>query len=135
MEDNLKEAKLTAKEMGAGILIMSALFLAIGIWIAGNKLSYVLGILLGMSIAIAVLWHMYKGLDEALDLDEHMAVKYMRKKSIIRLVMMGLAVGAACMLPDIFNPFAVVIGVLALKFAAYIQPLVHKYIFKKKENE
>lgn len=130
----LEEARRIRTELLIGIFITAFLELAVGIWIADNKPAYALGVLAGAAIAAGLLWHMYKSLDEALDMDPDSAVKYARKKSILRLVMMGLAVGISGAIPGILNPLGMFFGILALKFGTYFQPLVHKYIFKKKEE-
>lgn len=131
----MEDARLTFREIAVGILLMAGIYIIAGIWLVDNRLSYVAGVLFGSAGAVALLAHMYKSLDEGLDLDPDSAGKYIKRKSIMRLVMMGLVVMASGFFPRIFHPIGVVLGVLGLKFAAYLQPLVHKYIFKKKENE
>lgn len=132
----MEEAKATLKEMLTGIVILAVLVVGIGIWFAGDcKLSYALGVLLGGTAASGFLLHMYRSLDEMLDLDPDTAKKYARRKSVTRLVMMGLVVGLSGVFPDIFHPIGVILGIMTLKFCAYLQPSVHKYIYNKKENE
>lgn len=130
-KNKVEEAKQTWKEMMVGIILADILMLIIGIWFFPNKITYFTGIVLGAIIALALLRHMFICLDVALDLEPKVAEKYARSKSIIRLLMMGVAVSIAGVFPQYFNVVGACFGVLGLKFSAFLQPLVHKYIFKQ----
>lgn len=127
----VEEARQTRKEMMIGIVIADVIIMIAGIWFFPNKIIYLTGVILGAVIAELLLHHMFQSLDVALDLEPKAAEKYARSKSIKRLLMMGLAVSIAGILPQYFNVVGTCFGVLGLKFSAYLQPLVHKYIFKQ----
>lgn len=123
--------KQTLKELLYGIFICMIIFGILGAIIVNNKISFILGLLFGTLVACILVSHMYKTLNIALDFDEHSATKYIKKKAIIRVIVMGIAVGIALMFPNIFMPIGVIIGILELKVSAYLQPFTNKYITKK----
>lgn len=133
MEDEEKikndAAKTTLKELLIGIIAAGAVFQATVVWLVERKLSYTAGLWLGVLLAAFLAWHMWKTLDESLDLETAGAEKNMRKQSLIRygIVIAALAV---LMCSEAANPLAAFLGVMTLKVAAYLQPFTHKVISK-----
>lgn len=125
----------TLKQLIAGIIIVCAIFmLAGGIIIArrgGGWLQFILGVLLGGIISVVLVCHMERSIENALMRDQEGAEKYSRKMAAIRYLIMIVALGAAMMLPRVFNIFGVLLGILALKLSAYMHPVTSKYISNK----
>ena len=99
------------------------------IWFVKNKVSYSLGLWIGILLAGFLAWHMWKTIDEALDMGEAGAQKIMRKQSMIRYIVI-IVVLAVLMCTEAANPLAAFLGVMTLKVAAYLQPVTHKAISK-----
>lgn len=127
----MRKMNSTLKKLIIGIIIFMVLFGIIGILIVDNKVSYILGLILGTVLAILLSISMYITIDKALDLDPESAVKYSRKMSILRMVVMGMVVLIALKFPHVFNAIAVLLGILTLKLSAFVQPITNKYISTK----
>lgn len=127
----MKEANETLRDLKTGIVIITILLELLALIFAPGKLAFCLGILLGGAVAFGLSIHMYSSLDLALDMDSDSASKYIRKKTGVRLLIMGLAVLIACIFPAYLNVIGVMAGILGLKLSAYAQPVIHKYIAAK----
>lgn len=132
VEDALS-AKETVRDMAVGIAFCSFVIggvgsLAVGLINGDGWYRWLFGVLLGAATAGLMLWHLYRSLDCALDMDADSADKYMRKRTTFRMLMAGAALAVGALFPDWFQVIGVFFGVLCLKFAAYLQPLTHKVI-------
>lgn len=127
----MEEAKETLRDLKTGIVLITILLEAAGLILVPCKLAFCLGALFGGAVAFGLSIHMYSSLDLALDMDSEAAVKFIRKKTGIRTLIMGLAVFTACVFPAYLNVFGVAAGMLGLKLSAYAQPVIHKYIVPK----
>ena len=125
----MKETKQTLYELIAGIILCLILFL-IGNIFASNRLAYTLGLLIGGLIAGAMSIHMYRALEQAMLYDEDTAAKKVQKGTILRVLLMMAGLVAALLLPEWISVIGVALGVLSLKFSAYLQPLTHKVLQK-----
>lgn len=122
----------TCKQLIVGIIIICIVFMIAGglvtYLVEGNVLSFGLGILLGGIIATILAIHMDHSVANALLRDSDGATKFMRKMSVLRLLIMAATLVLALTFPSVFNIIGVLLGILALKFSAYLQPLTSKYI-------
>ena len=121
--------KETLKEMLCGMLVYGAVGqLVIWLFIRGSwQIS--LGWWLGVLVAMLCGYQMWWSLNKALDLTVEDARKKMTAYSLMRYGII-IAIMAVVMTTQIVNPLAAVFGVFALKFGAYLQPLMH-YIRKR----
>ena len=71
---------------------------------------------------------MYRALTRAMLYDEETAAKKVQKGTILRYLFMFGGLVAALLLPEYISVIGVAIGVLSLKFSAYLQPLTHKVL-------
>lgn len=111
-----------------GIGIYAVLIEAVGIFFSENILSYTLGLLFGLVIAIFLIVHMAQTLNRALDLSQEQAAKYTRRQSFLRLAVMLVAMIIA-LLVDQFNFITVILGMLGLKIGALIAPFFLKRLY------
>ena len=122
----------TCKQLTVGVIVIDTIIMIIGGIIAGLTsgvwLQFVLGVLLGGSFSVVLARHMDSSIDNALDMEEERATKYLRNRTIIRYVLMLLVLVLTLTVPQVFNVIGVLLGILALKFSAYAQPLTSKYI-------
>ena len=89
-----------------------------------------LGILIGMLLAMAGIWHMWKVLDTALELAND-AQKYATSKNLLRYAVV-LVVFAVLMLTHFADPLAAFAGLMGMKASAYLQPFIRGYKEKKR---
>lgn len=125
----MQEEKMTLYELLAGIVLCLMVFL-LGNIFASSHLAYTLGLLLGGVIAGFMSMHMYNALQQAMLYDSETAAKKVQKGTILRVLLMMAGLAAALLLPDWFSVIGVALGVLSLKFSAYLQPLTHKFLQK-----
>lgn len=128
----LFEANETLTEMFLGILVFGAVIWIGGIWLVKDRLMFTGGLWLGILIACLAVWHMWKGLDTGLDLGNN-AVKYMVRQNMIRYGLIVVSYGIICVW-ELGNPVAAFIGIMGIKAGAYLQPLTHKFITKRKRR-
>ena len=134
-ESTERSDKRTLKEMLCGMLLYGAIGQII-IWIlTKSTLSVSFGWWVGVLVAMLCGYQMWWSLDKALDLDVDSARKKMTAYSMFRYLAIIVTM-AIVMVTQIVNPLAAVFGVFALKFGAYLQPLIHYMSRKisKKEN-
>ena len=71
----MKKAKIILKEMIIGLFIWSLPVLVIITLAATNKTAVICGVIVGVLSAAGIIFHMYKHLDIALDMDPEIARK------------------------------------------------------------
>ncbi len=125
----MENTKHTLYELLAGIALCFLLFL-LGNIFAANRTAYTLGLLAGTAVAGVMSWHMYRVLEQAVLYDQETASKKVQKGSILRFLLMLAALVAALVFPEWISFPGVALGILSLKFAAYLQPLTHKVLKK-----
>lgn len=130
MKHFLQNIDATVKELWIGIGIWGAVCELVTVWFVKDKMNCSLGILIGCLLAWAGVWHMWKVLDTALDLGDG-AQKYLTVRSWIRYGVF-VAVFGILMITGWANPLTAFLGLMGMKAAAYIQPVVHKFIEKRR---
>ena len=136
----MSQVKETMTGFLIGIGIYTILVEVIGIFFSEDIISYTLGLLFGVIIAVLLILHMAWSLDRALDLPENQAAKYTKRQSFLRLAVMLFAMIIA-LLVEQFNFITVVLGMLGLKIGALIAPFFLRrlypdsYVTKQEEEE
>jgi len=125
----MQETKQTMYELIAGIALCFLVFLLGNIFVS-NWIAYTLGLLIGCIIAGIMSVHMQHSLEQAMLYDEETAAKKVQKGTMLRFVFMIAGLVAALLLPQWISIIGVALGVLSLKFSAYLQPLTHKVLKK-----
>lgn len=125
-----KNIDSTVKEMWLGIGIWGIVCELVMVWFVKDKAGCSLGVLIGCLLAWAGVWHMWKVLDRALDLGDG-AQKYLTVRSWIRYGVF-VAVFGVLMITGWANPLTAFLGLMGMKVAAYLQPVVHKFIGKRR---
>ena len=116
-------------EMGIGIWIWGAGGELLTVWFVDDRLRCAVGLFLGCLLATAAAWHMWKTLDQALDMGEE-AAKFVTVRSALRYGAFVL-VFILLMVTDFANPLTAFLGLMGLKASAYLQPAIHKIMTKK----
>lgn len=99
-----------------------------GVFFSEDILSYSLGLLYGVIVAILIFLHMARGLNRALDLPQEKAEKYARKQAFLRLAMMLVALLVVLRIPKL-HFIAAVLGLLGLKIGSLFAPFFLKRIY------
>lgn len=134
MNNNLKEARETLKELIVGIVLYGILLCIGSIILFQGQYSIACGIGLGAFGAIMIAVHIFWSLNRSLDLGEDGAVKRERVMVVLRMIIMGLIAAVGIIFSQQFHILGIFVGLLGLKISAYLQPLLHNYILKPKEK-
>lgn len=129
------KGKRTLVDLVTGILGFSVLAI-VPVFFVPRKLQYGLGLLLGTSVALFMVFHMYYTLEKVFLCDNKTAKAKARFGAFLRLLSIMAALALSITLTEWLSVFGVVAGILSLKIAAFFQPsidiLVLKF-FKKEE--
>lgn len=126
-----KKINRTLAELLLGIFLWGVIWQAAGVWFVPDKINCSLGLWLGVLTAWICAVHMYRSLDRALDLSEKDAQKYMMSRSMMRYGLI-IVVLLVLMITEAGNPLCCFLGVMGLKAAAYLQPLLHKFMERRR---
>ena len=120
-------AELMAGILTAGAVIQAAelLLAAVNPELTGSVSSFAIGLWIGVATALGLSVHMYRSIDRALDMQSGDAEGYMRRAYLLRTVII-LAMAGAVHFLKLGYVMAAFVGVLCLKFGAFLQPLMHK---------
>ena len=121
------QVKQTLLDLYAGIAVSTVLVLAIGNLILRGSLYFTLGTLAGAVTAVCLAGYMYHSVLVATEYPEKQASGYMKRSSLIRMVIMIAVIGAAVFFLGIHGLFGAVLGTLSLKLSALFWPVIHKY--------
>ena len=102
MRNFFKKIDETVREMWLGTFLWGCLCELVSVWWVKDRLYSGLGILIGMLLAMAGIWHMWKVLDTALELGDG-AQKYATSKNLLRYAVF-LVVFAVLMLTHFADP-------------------------------
>jgi len=127
MINRLKNINRGLFELSLGILFLGTACLIIGIFLVKEPGLYAVALLLGVLLALITAYHMYRTLDRALDLGSE-AAKRVTTANLIRYFCI-VAVFFLVWLIGL-NPLFTFMGLMTLKFGAYMQPLTHKVVNK-----
>ena len=121
------QVRQTLRELLIGIGLCGVLFVLAGNLLLKGNLEFSLGILAGVITAICLAVYMYHSVLIATEYPEKQAAGYMRRSSVIRMVIMIAVIGAAVYFLRLYGLFGTVLGILTLKFSALFWPVIHKY--------
>lgn len=124
-EENQTKLTSTVLEMIIAMILFGVLCELIGIWFVQDKLSYSVGLWIGIILAIGMALHMAWALDKGMDLSRKQAMAKIRSNSMIRYVVVVI-IYAIVAVTNVGNPLAAFLGIMSLKVSAYLQPLTHK---------
>lgn len=129
--DMKKKINETFLELLLGIWLWGIIWQAGGVWFVPDKAGCSLGLWLGVLMAGLCAVHMYRSLNLALDLSEKDAQKYVMSRNMMRYGLI-MAVLLVLMITEAGNPLCCFLGVMGLKAAAYMQPLLHKALERRR---
>ena len=115
----------TLIELLCGILVYGVIGQLVILCFLHDKIWLSIGWWIGVLTAVLSAYHMWWGLDRALDLGEKDAVKSITSYNMLRYAAIVIIMGIV-MVTEIGNPLAAVFGVFGLKAGAYMQPFIHK---------
>lgn len=123
----------TLHEMLIGVCASNVILLLAGMIICEDRLKALVGVGSGFFLAVFYLIHMAVTIDDAMCLDEKGAAAQMRKNMLIRYGIVCLVVAAVNYF-ELANPVLCILSCLTVKLGAYLQPVVHKILFRSEDE-
>ena len=111
-----------------GIAIYGLIVEFAGVWFVSDKLRYTSGLWIGIACAMGMGIHLAMVIEEAVRMGDT-GTKRLSFKSVLRYLVV-VFVFFIMMYFHLGNLVSAFIGVLGLKVSAYVQPFMHKMIFK-----
>ena len=127
----IRNINQTVWELIIGIVLVNALLEVIGLIFVSQKGAYTIGLVLGMLMAIGMVFHMNISREKAMDIGGEHAKGYMLKSYAIRTVVV-LAVIVCVGVLKFANLLSLLLGIMTLKVAAYLQPITHRFMESRK---
>ena len=127
----IRNINQTVWELIIGIVLVNALLEVIGLIFVSQKGAYTIGLVLGMLMAIGMVFHMNISIEKAMDIGGEHANGYMLISYAIRKVVV-LAVIVCVGVLKFANLLSLLLGIMTLKVAAYLQPITHRFMESRK---
>lgn len=124
MKEKITKINRTLFELETGILLFGVAC-QLFVFLIKDKVSYSLGLWMGILIAVISAFHMWWSLDRALELPERAAVKSMSIHNILRYLFITAAL-ILIAVSGIANPVSAFLGIMGLKASAYMHFITRK---------
>ncbi len=122
MRTRLRKINTALPGLLFGIILFGVLCQIAGLFFAGDKADYSIGLWIGVLTAIFMAFHMAVTLNATVERDVKGAQAAATRHNIIRYVVV-VCILAILMMTRIGNPLAAFAGIMGLKLSAYVQPL------------
>lgn len=119
----------TLIELLMGILVVGIVSQLLCLIFFTQHVYNAVGLWTGVAVAAGMAVHMQRSIEDGLDLMGDSGVKHMQKASVTRMLV-ACVVMAIVMYYNWGNPLTLLLGVMALKLAAYLQPFMHRVLEK-----
>lgn len=113
-----------------GVLIWTTVVAVILVIVSDHRWAMLSGAVAGGLAAVGLLFHMYRHLDIALDMDPKHAGRHTQGAAICRMMIMAVCMGASMYLYRWVHPLGMVLGLFGVKTGAFLQPAVHRFCNK-----
>lgn len=131
----MRQARQVRRELLIGLGVWTAPVLALLTVFWRPRLAGAFGTLLGAAAAAGLIFHMYRHLDIALDMDARRAQRHTQAASVQRVFIMGAVLAVSFFLPGYFAPVGVVLGLFGVKISALMYPFLHRQYEKRRKNK
>lgn len=132
MKALIKRTNQTLIELIAGILTAAALMCVVGLFLP-IRWTFIAGVLMGSIYSVIMAVHMSVSIEDALELLPEDAEKHMKRGYGFRLILSIAVIIAGLKLPFV-HFVGVFAGMMTLKAAVFIRPLVCRFILHSKPS-
>lgn len=123
----------TLIELLMGLLVVGILGQLVCLLFFEQKIYNSVGLWTGIAVAAGMAIHMQRSIEDGLDIMGENGAKYMQRASVKRMLL-ACGVMAIVLYFDWGNPITLLVGVMALKLAAYMQPFTHRVLQKMRKG-
>ena len=121
----------TLIELLMGILVVGIVSQLLCLIFLKQHVYNAVGLWTGVAVAAGMAVHMQRSIEDGLDLMGDSGVNPMQQASATRMLV-ACVVMAIVMYYNWGNPLTLLLGVMALKLAAYMQPFMHRVLCDRK---
>lgn len=130
----MKPVKKLLREMIFGMAVwavgISILLMFVSIWIHVHPAAMAFGVIVGSFTAVGLLFHMYKHLDIALDMQPDRAGRHTQFAAMKRMLIMAVVMAVSFLFMEYLHPAGVAFGILGMKASALMYPKLHIFLEK-----
>ena len=123
----MKRISDTVKEMLVGILGAGLVLAIIGLIFVPERLAFLIGLALGLLVAVLMLFSMNYSIEVALEYDEKGAQTQYMKGFALRTLLFMVGFVGACFI-GFWSMVSYFLGAMCMKIAAYLQPYTKKLL-------
>ena len=130
----MKQVKQVLKELMISSILWTAIVTLLFVIISRGRVSMLFGGLFGGAAALVLLWHMFRHLDIALDMDPAHASRHAQLASLQRLVIMAVTLAVCMIFYEYVHPIPAILTLFGVKVSALSYPKMHPHyekLFKK----
>lgn len=126
----------TLLELLMGIVLSGAVVQIVLVIALKDYLYNAIGLWCGVAVACFWAIHLKRSIEDSLDLGVEGGERHARNAYMVRMLITAVVLGVVIYFRP-GNPVTLVIGVLSLKIAAYLQPYTHKLFlrFQNRKDE
>lgn len=99
----------------------------VGVWFAGDRIKYSIGLAIGVVLAIFMAIHMAIVIEDSLNVQNKRGQFRISLKGIARYAVVAVVVFATVYF-ELGSVVAIFVGLFSLKISAYLQPVVRKRV-------
>ena len=132
--ESMKQVKQVLKELMISSILWTAIVTLLFVIISRGRVSMLFGGLFGGAAALVLLWHMFRHLDIALDMDPAHASRHAQLASLQRLVIMAVTLAVCMIFYEYVHPIPAILTLFGVKVSALSYPKMHpryEKLFKK----
>lgn len=130
----MRQAKQTLKELMVGLAVWGFAVLVLLMIVSRHRLAVACGIFVGLAVAAWLLWHMYRHLDIALDMDAQHAGRHIQSSAVKRFMVMAVVLAVTMTQYRYVHPIGTVLGMFGMKISAFMQPKIHRIMMAHKKQ-
>lgn len=130
----MRQAKQTLKELMVGLAVWGFAVLVLLMIVSRHRLAVACGIFVGLAVAAWLLWHMYRHLDIALDMDAQHAGRHIQASAVKRFMVMAVVLAVTMTQYRYVHPIGTVLGMFGMKISAFMQPKIHRIMMAHKKQ-
>lgn len=123
----MKRISDIVKEMILGIIASGICIALIGLIFIPERINFLIGLVIGMAVAVLMIFSMNSSIEKSLDYDEKGAVIASIKGYVFRILLLAAGFVAVYFI-SWWSIGAYFLGVMCMKAAAYLQPRTKKFL-------
>lgn len=117
-----------------GIILYGVVIQLVGVWFVKEKLLYSTGLWIGIALAVGMAIHIAVVIEDAVTLyGESGAKNKVIMYSLLRYAVVVVVFFVTAKF-ELGNILMVFVGVMGLKAAAYLQPFIHRVLYKRERS-